>query len=96
VIQPDKILKSVRLTEKSNMQSAEWGQYTFEVYPTAGKQAIKQAVEKTFDVTVRRVNVINQKGKPTRNRRTGRANYKPDFKKAVVTLKRGDEIDIAA
>jgi large subunit ribosomal protein L23 len=51
-------------------------------------------VEKVFDVNVTRVNVINQKGKPTRNRKTGTANYKSDYKKAIVTLKQGDTIEI--
>lgn len=95
MIQADKILKSLRLTEKSNLQSAEIGQYTFEVFKDANKYAIKAAVEKAFpSVTVTRVNVINQKGKPTRNRKTGRSNYKSDYKKAIVTLKTGDTIEI--
>lgn len=94
MIQADKILKSLRLTEKSNLQSAEIGQYTFDVFKDANKYSIKSAVEKTFDVSVTRVNVINQRGKPARNRKTGRSNYKSDFKKAVVTLKTGDTIEI--
>ncbi len=87
MIQADKILKSLRLTEKSNLQSAEVGQYTFEVFKDANKYSIKAAVEKVFDVSVTRVNVINQKGKPARNRKTGRSNYKSDYKKAIITLK---------
>jgi len=90
----DKILKSIRLTEKSNLQSAEYGQYTFEVYKSASKPAIKAAIEKVFDVNVRRVNVLNQNGKPTRNRKTGATGKKSDFKKAIVTLKTGDAIEI--
>ena len=93
MIQADKILKSLRLTEKSNLQSAELGQYTFEVFKDANKYAIKAAVEKVFDVSVTRVNVINQKGKPARNRKTGRSNYKSDYKKAIITLKTGDTIE---
>jgi len=94
MIQADRILKSLRLTEKSNLQSAEIGQYTFDVFKDANKYAIKSAVEKVFDVTVTRVNVINQKGKPTRNRKTGKSNYRSDYKKAVVTLKTGDTIEV--
>ena len=94
MIQADRILKSLRLTEKSNLQSAEIGQYTFDVYRDANKYAIKSAVEKVFDVSVTRVNIINQKGKPTRNRKTGKSNYKSDYKKAVVTLKTGDTIEV--
>ena len=76
MIQADRILKSLRLTEKSNLQSAEIGQYTFDVFKDANKYAIKSAIEKVFDVSVTRVNIINQKGKPTRNRKTGKSNYK--------------------
>lgn len=94
MIQADRILKSLRLTEKSNLQSAEIGQYTFDVFKDANKCAIKSAIEKVFDVSVTRVNIINQKGKPTRNRKTGKSNYKSDYKKAVVTLKTGDTIEV--
>ena len=37
---------------------------------------------------------FNQDGKPTRNRKTGSSNYKSDFKKAIVTLKTGDTIEV--
>ena len=94
MIQADRILKSLRLTEKSNLQSSEIGQYTFDVFKDANKYAIKSAIEKVFDVSVTRVNIINQKGKPTRNRKTGKSNYKSDYKKAVVTLKTGDTIEV--
>ncbi len=92
-MQADKVLKTVRLTEKSNAQSAELGQYTFEVFPTASKAAIAAAVEQTFKVTVKRVNVQNYLGKTTRGR-TGRPGKKSDFKKAIVTLKAGDKIEL--
>jgi len=58
-----KVLKTVLLSEKANKQSAELGQYTFEVYPDANKHAIALAVEQTFKVTVRRVNTQNYRGK---------------------------------
>jgi len=87
------VLKTVRLTEKSNAQSAEFGQYTFEVFPSANKAAIAAAVEETFKVTVKRVNVMNILGKTTRGR-TGRPGKKSDYKKAIVTLKAGDKIEL--
>ncbi|MCF3650719.1 50S ribosomal protein L23 [Synoicihabitans lomoniglobus] len=89
----DKVLKTVRFTEKSNALSAEFGQYTFEVFPTATKAAIASAVEKTFKVTVKRVNVMNILGKTTRGR-TGKPGKKSDYKKAIVTLKAGDKIEL--
>lgn len=89
----DKVLKIVRLTEKSNAQSAEFGQYTFEVFPNSTKATIAAAVESTFKVTVKRVNVQNYLGKTTRGR-SGRPGKKSDFKKAIVTLKAGDKIEL--
>lgn len=89
----DKVLKLVRLTEKANLQSAELGQYTFEVFPKASKGAIADAVEKTFKVTVKRVNVQNYRGKNKKSR-TGRPSTTSDYKKAIVTLKAGDKIEL--
>ena len=88
-----KILKTLRLTEKSNAQSSELGQYTFEVCPTANKAAIAAAVEVACKVTVKRVNVMNILGKTTRGR-NGRPGKKSDYKKAIVTLKAGDKIEL--
>lgn len=88
-----KVLKTVRLTEKSNAQSSELGQYTFEVFPSANKAVIAAAVEETFKVTVKRVNVMNILGKTTRGR-NGRPGKKSDYKKAIVTLKAGDKIEL--
>jgi large subunit ribosomal protein L23 len=93
MIQADTVLKALRLTEKSNKASSELGQYTFEVMSGANKGAVRAAVEKTFNVTVRRVNIINIKGKPTRSRK-GQPGFKSDLKKAIVTLKEGDKIEI--
>ncbi len=89
----DQVLKQVLLTEKSNKLSAELGQYTFEVAIGANKTAIAQAVEKTFKVTVTRVNTQNYTGKNKRSRQ-GRPSTTSDFKKAIVTLKAGDKIEL--
>lgn len=89
----DKVLKFVRLTEKANLQSAELGQYTFEVFTNASKGAIADAVEKTFKVSVKRVNVQNYRGKNKKSR-TGRPSTTSDYKKAIVTLKAGDKIEL--
>lgn len=87
------VLKLVRLTEKSNKLSSELGQYTFEVFKYANKHAIAEAVEQTFKVTVRRVNVMNYRGKNKKSR-TGRPGVGSDYKKAIVTLKAGDKIEL--
>lgn len=88
-----KVLKTARLTEKANLLSAEFGQYTFEVFPEATKHAIREAVEKTFKVSVTRVNVLTVRGKNKRGR-AGRPSQTSDYKKAIVTLKAGDKIEL--
>lgn len=87
------VLKHLRLTEKSSKQSAELGQYTFEVFISANKHAIASAVEQTFKVSVRRVNVQNYRGKNKKSR-TGQPSVGSDYKKAIVTLKAGDKIEL--
>ena len=89
----DHVLKGMLLTEKANKQSAELGQYTFEVFKGANKHAIAEAVESTFKVTVRRVNTQNYRGKNKRGR-AGQPSMTSDFKKAIVTLKAGDKIEL--
>jgi large subunit ribosomal protein L23 len=93
MVSPDKILNSLRLTEKSNRASSEFNQYTFEVFPHANKFQVREAVEQTFKVTVTRVNMMNVKGKAARSR-NGMPGFKSDRKKAMVTLKEGDKIEM--
>ncbi len=92
-MQADKILKLVRLSEKSNKLSSELGQYTFEVFGHANKHQIAQAVEETFKVTVKRVNTAVYRGKNKKSR-AGRPVLGSDYKKAIVTLKTGDKIEL--
>ena len=87
------VLKHVRLTEKSSKLSSELGQYTFEVAPKATKHQIAVAVEKTFKVNVVRVNTQTIAGKPKRTRQ-GRPTTTSTYKKAIVTLKAGDKIEL--
>ena len=87
------VLKAARISEKSSTLSSELGQYTFEVFPNATKHAIAAAVEKTFKVTVTRVNVMHVRGKNKRSR-AGRPSQTSDYKKAIVTLKAGDKIEL--
>ena len=93
MINAEQILKTMRLTEKSNKLSSNYGQYTFEVYPSATKHTVRAAVEQTFKVTVTRVNIQNRKGKPKRSRQ-GRPIKTSDSKRAIVTLKTGDKIEL--
>ena len=93
MVSPEKVLKALRLTEKSNRASSELNQYTFQVFPECNKHQIAEAVEHQFKVTVTRVNTITMKGKPTKSRQ-GVPGFKSDFKKAIVTLKQGDKIEM--
>jgi large subunit ribosomal protein L23 len=93
MINADTVLKHIRLTEKSNKLSSNYGQYTFDVFPSATKFTVREAVEQTFKVTVTRVNIINRKGKPKKSRR-GQPITKSDSKRAIVTLKSGDKIEL--
>ena len=80
------------ITEKSTILS-ENNRVVFEVAIDANKTEIKDAVEALFNVSVTAVNTIRVKGKTKRFR--GIPGRRKDVKKAVVTLKDGDMIDIA-
>ena len=87
----DTVLTPV-ITEKSTIV-AENNQIVFEVPLSASKPEIRAAVEQLFNVSVTAVNTILTKGKSKRFR--GRLGRRSDVKKAIVTLKDGDTIDIA-
>jgi len=86
----DVILSPV-ITEKSNFVS-EHNQVVFRVAKTATKPEIKAAVEKLFGVKVEAVNTAIRKGKVKRFR--GIRGKQNDIKRAIVTLKDGDMIDV--
>jgi large subunit ribosomal protein L23 len=75
------------VTEKSSVAYQERGEYHFEVHPEANKLAVKQAVEQLFGVKVAGVWTSNQRGK---TRRVGKTSgRRPNWKKAIVTLREG-------
>jgi len=83
------IRRPIILTEKSN-RLREGNQVIFEVAQDANKIQIKDAIQKLFKVTVVDVNTMNYRGK---ERRMGRGYGKlQNWKKAIITLKEGDEI----
>ena len=85
------IIRRPLITEKSTQQKEVGRQYAFEVDRNANKIEIQSAVERLFKVKVLQVRTSNVLGKVKRlGRRYGR---KPDWKKAIVTLKEGDRID---
>jgi large subunit ribosomal protein L23 len=86
-----KIIRRPWITEKSTRQKEESRQYVFEVHREANKIEIQSAVERLFKVTVLQVRTTNILGKLKRvGKKYGK---RPDWKKAIITLKEGDRID---
>ena len=79
------------ITEKATMAS-EHNQVVFKVARTATKPQIKEAVEKLFDVKVKKVNTLNRPGKMKVFK--GRFGMQQDTKRAIVTLEDGQRIDV--
>ncbi len=76
------------VTEKCNALMQE-KKYTFKVNPKAGRIEIGKAVEELFNVKVKSVNIMNYSGKAKRVGRTMKVGYRPDWKRAIVTLAEG-------
>lgn len=87
------VIKTVRLTEKGTRQGELFNQYTVVANRRANKVQIRQAVESLFKVKVLSVNTLNIAGK-YRRQRTTQAGQEADWKKAVVTLKKGEKISL--
>jgi large subunit ribosomal protein L23 len=85
------IVLAPHITEKSTMMG-ERNAFVFKVAGQATKPQIKAAVEALFNVGVTNVNTINVKGKTKRWK--GKPYTRSDVKKAIVTLKDGDSIDV--
>tara|TARA_B100001029_G_C14837199_1_gene326264 strand:+ start:397 stop:690 length:294 start_codon:yes stop_codon:yes gene_type:complete len=85
-------IKSPVITEKATGLS-EQNKVIFKVHENATKSSIKKNIEKIFKVKVIKVNTINKKSK--RKIVRGRIGIKSGFKKAVITLKKGQSIDLA-
>jgi|YNPBryunderm2012_1023409.scaffolds.fasta_scaffold13774_3 large subunit ribosomal protein L23 len=85
-----KIIKRPIITEKTTKLKQQQNSYIFEVDINATKSQVKEAIEKLFNVDVEDVRTIIIKGKL---RRYGRyEGYKPDWKKAIVKIKQGQNI----
>lgn len=86
-----RILKEPHVSEKATLLTDN-NKYIFKVYPNANKSETKKAVEDLYGVKVKNVNVINvhRKKKILRNIE----GYKSGYKKAIVTLEKGEKIEI--
>jgi large subunit ribosomal protein L23 len=91
------ILKRVHLTEKLNFLSTSCNQYVFEVAVDANRRQVMNAIQRTFGIKPLAVNVLRQKGKLKRCRTSRRSTIqirKPEIKKAYVTLRKEDKIEV--
>jgi large subunit ribosomal protein L23 len=90
---PRLIIKRLLVTEKGTRLTEKHNQYQFEVMTAANKVEIKKAVETIFTVHVTKVNTMNKLGKAKRLRTMsyGRTSA---WKRAIVTLKKGDKIEL--
>ena len=87
------LLRRPHITEKSTVLQEMCNQFTFEVATGANKSEVKKAIETLFKVKVARVNIVRLPGK---TRRTfGRPGETRPWKKAVVTLRKGETLEIS-
>ena len=90
-----RIIKEPHITEKATAL-AENGKYIFKVYPRANKTEIQKAIEVLYGVKVEKVNIVRIMPKKRRVGRTEgwKGGLKKGFKKAIVTLKQGEKIEV--
>ena len=91
----DRVIIEPVLSEKSNIaRESEYKKYTFKVDPQANKYEIMKAVKELFNVECTACNVMNVGGKPKFSRGKGGfiKGYTPSWKKAIVTLAKGQSI----
>jgi large subunit ribosomal protein L23 len=89
------IIKSPVITEESTLQTHTQNKYVFRVDPRANKRQIRDAVEQMFpNVKVRSVNTMNYEGKLSGRRGRVAPGRRADWKKAIISLRQGDTIDL--
>ena len=86
------LIISPNVTEKATSLS-EFNKIVFKVRKSANKKLIKKSIEKKFKVNVTKINTINLRRKNKWVK--GKKSYRPGYKKAVVTLKKGQSIDLS-
>ncbi len=90
---PFSIIQRVRLTEKGSALQEKHNSYVFAVKPDTNKIEIRDAIENLFKVKVLRVNTMHCFGK-VRRKQTKQRGRTSNWKKAIVTLKEGEKIDL--
>ncbi len=89
-----RILRNARITEKA-AQLAGNNTYVFDVAADANKTQIKSAIETIYKVSPLRVRTVTTPKKPVKSKKIRKTYYKGGGKKAYVTLKKGDSIQLA-
>lgn len=87
------LLKPI-ISEKTIALASELNQYTFVVNSRADKIQVAKAAAAKFDVTVENVRLLNKLGKKVTFGKTRQKGRKSTYKKAIITLKEGDSIEI--
>jgi large subunit ribosomal protein L23 len=87
------LLRKPHVTEKTSKLQELRNQFCFKVAREANKSELKKAIETLFQVKVEKINIVNQTGKL--RRQFGRPGRSQDWKKAVVTLRDGDTIEVS-
>ncbi|MBL1434204.1 50S ribosomal protein L23 [Candidatus Wolfebacteria bacterium] len=90
---PGNILKKPHVSEKALLAGTK-NVYVFEIYPKATKRDVALAVTEAFNVEVLAVNTVRLPAKKGSNRTKGKAGKKSAIKKAYVTLKEGDRLQL--
>ena len=88
------IIQAPVVTERSTDLKQKYNQYVFKVHPDSTKGQIKQVVEKLFKVNVEKVRTANFFGKMRRLAMGRPQGRRADWKKAIITLRKGQEIKI--
>jgi large subunit ribosomal protein L23 len=91
---PSQVIVSAHLTEKASLVGQNSNTYVFKVTQRATKLDVKKAIEKKFNVNVTNVNMLKVKGKVKRGGK-GKLTKKSDWKKAYISLKAEDRIEIS-
>lgn len=88
------VIKEPLITEKIAQSRTDVNKYFFNVDLSATKDDVKNAVEKIFKVSVTAVRTITMHGKPKRNPKSRSPRPAQKWKKAIVTLKKGNKIEL--
>jgi large subunit ribosomal protein L23 len=88
----DSVVISPLVTEKGTVVGEKSNQVVFRIRPNASKAQIREVIEDSFKVTVVKIRTANFLGKQRRRGRT--LGHRPNWKKAYITLKEGDRIEI--